>query len=70
MYSPKNFTVFRDQDGTVMDCILKESMAYGGAPEVVKSLQRLSGKQPYDTVDLYTRIRRLDDGRYEVSQEI
>ena len=70
VYSPKNFVVFRDQDGTVMDCILKESMAFGGAPAVVKSLQRLSGKQPYDTVDLYTRIRRLDDGRYEVSQEI
>lgn len=70
VYSPKNYTIFRDQDGTVMDCILKQSMAYGGAPQVVKSLQRLSGKQPYDTVDLYTRIRRLRDGRYEVSQQI
>lgn len=69
VYTPNNFSVLRDQDGTVLECILKETMSYQSAPDVIKDLPRFQNKKPQDTVELYTRVHRLNDGRYEVAQQ-
>ena len=69
VYSPRNYSVLRDQDGTVIECILKQVTSYQSAPQAIKGLPRFRNKKPQDTVELYTRIHRLPDGRYQVAQQ-
>lgn len=36
VYTPRNYSVLRNQDGTVLDCVLKETMAFASAPKIVR----------------------------------
>nr|DAQ74805.1 MAG TPA: Head to tail joining protein [Caudoviricetes sp.] len=70
VYTPRNYSVLRDADGTVLDTVLCEQISYDRVPEDIKAFINADGKEPRDTVDLYTRVRRIKDGRYRVSQQI
>lgn len=70
VYTPRNYSVLRDTNGTVIDLVLCEQISYDNVPEEL--LERLNGKnkEPRDTFDLYTRVRRVKDGVYQVSQQV
>lgn len=71
VYTPRNYSLLRDADGTVLDMVLCEQISYDRVPVDIKAFINAQGKEPRDTVDLYTRVRRIkEDGRYRVSQQI
>lgn len=70
VFSPKNFTLLRDNDGTVLDCILLEKISHSRLPQDLKLNPALNRSQEFDDHKLYTRIKRLKDGTHQVSQQI
>lgn len=78
IYSLHNYTVRRDNEGTVLDMILREQHTYGSLPVEIQSLVDTTNKQEQDTVTVWTRIKRnvvdLGNGRkhvfFEVSQQV
>lgn len=70
VYTPKNYSVLRDHGGTVLDLVLCEQISYDRIPEAIRAYVHARGKEPRDTLDLYTRVRRLPSGQYRVTQEI
>ena len=72
-YNTNQYSMLRDNDGTVLDIIVRESIAYSRLPEDIKYNTRLQGKKDFDPIDMYTRIKRVvREGTvlYEVSTEV
>lgn len=69
VHSPRNYSVLRDSDGVCLDLILKEDIALASAPEEVRMNPVHANARLDDIVSIYTRVRRLPDGRHEVTQE-
>ena len=74
VYSLRNYSQLRDNEGNLLDAILRESWAYNSLPESVRPLANLPvGADEFAPIDVYTRIKRVhktDKIVYEVSQEI
>lgn len=74
VYSLRNYAQLRDNEGTVLDVILKENFAYGSLPPEVQLLvNKPVGTPEFESVIVYTRIKRsLQAGRPQmvVSQQI
>jgi hypothetical protein len=58
VYSPRNFTILRDNTGAVLDIVIKESVAKSSLPLDVQQIPPLQGKQEFDDVTVYTRVKR------------
>lgn len=75
VYSPRNFVLLRDNRGSVLDIVVKESIAKGSLPQDVQQLPCLLNKKEFDDVCVYTRIKREYVGKksrtkWVVSQQI
>lgn len=74
VYSLRNYSQLRDNEGTLLDAVLRESWAFNSLPASVRPLVNLPvGADEFSPVDVYTRIKRVSkNGKtlYEVSQEI
>lgn len=81
VYSLRNYSLLRDNSGTVLDIIIKECVAFGSLPEDVRAL--IGGeysRNEFDDVTIYTRVKRefIDTGssgkrprsKWVVTQEI
>lgn len=75
-YRLDQYVVKRDWSGTVIEIILKQSFSAISLPEFVQEMlsadikQKMSVKGANEKVDIFTRIIRLQDGRYESVEEI
>ena len=73
-YGLPSFSVLRDGTGTVLDCIVREFLSYGGLPEDIKALLKKPSTVGMDyPVKKFTRIQRTFRGGqegYEISQEL
>mgnify|MGYP005991786659 CR=1 FL=1 len=73
VYSLRNYAQLRDNEGTVLDVILKENWAWSSLPPVTRSIIGLPQDTPDDkNIPVFTRIqRKLIKGHvnYEVSQQ-
>lgn len=58
VYSLRNFSQLRDNEGTVLDVILREDWTYGSLPADVQPLVKRPSTKDTDTVTVYTRIKR------------
>ena len=77
-FSPYQFTVRRDLDGSVLDAVILEEKAVANLPETIVS--QINEEQPdeiedlkitsKDRIELYTRIRRLQGENFIVWQEV
>lgn len=56
-YSMRSYAILRDGSGKVLDIILKERTTVGQLPELLQSTA-YAGREEYDSVCLYTRIKR------------
>jgi len=58
VYSLRNFTQLRDNEGTVLDVVLKEDWAYASLPMQLKLQLSEKYQRDSDVVTVYTRIKR------------
>lgn len=58
VYSLRNFAQLRDNEGTVLDAILREDWAYGSLPVHIRLQVQRPGMKDTDAVSVYTRIKR------------
>lgn len=73
VYSLRNFTQLRDNEGNLLDAVLRESWAMESLPEEVRQLLNRPTSEEFATVDVYTRIKSdtLNGNRVKiVSQQI
>lgn len=73
VYGLRSYSLVRDNSGTVLDLIIKESKAWGSIPDTIKEQLQRTDRKDTDNVDLYTRVKRNTHGgvvSYEVSQQI
>lgn len=57
VYSLRNFSQLRDNEGNLLDAVLRESWAWESLPDDVREALNLSDKEEFSTVDVYTRIK-------------
>jgi len=73
-YPLDHYVVKRDLDGHVLEIIAKESLARSACPPrvqaVLNSLPSSPEQDKEKNVDLYTWIKRADDGSWTVHQEV
>jgi hypothetical protein len=77
-YRLTSYVVRRDPAGTVLELIIKESIAFGALPEDIQMAIRAkkgdaggeNGIKPDDSFDLFTVVRLNEDGKYEEYQEV
>lgn len=75
VYSLRNYVMLRDNEGTILDKIVKECRTYGSLPEEIKPYVNKTGRKDTDEVTVYTRIHRKvnpDTKKvfFEVSQQV
>lgn len=60
VYSLRNYTLLRDNSGTVLDIVLKECVAYGSLSDEVRMAiaNQCNGKKEFDDITVYTRVKR------------
>lgn len=69
MYRLDRYVVERDPMGNVLDLIVKESISPKALPEEIRDEIEKGDLNPDKTVDLYTRVTRVDN-KWEVYQEV
>ena len=69
MYRLDRYVVERDPMGNVLDLIVKESISPKALPEEIRDEIEKGDLNPDQTVDLYTRVTRVDN-KWEVYQEV
>ena len=69
MYRLDRYVVERDPMGNVLDLIVKESISPKALPEEIRDEIEKGDLNPEKTVDLYTRVTRVDN-KWEVYQEV
>ena len=69
MYRLDRYVVERDPMGNVLDLIVKESISPKALPEEIREEIEKGDLNPDQTVDLYTRVTRVDN-KWEVYQEV
>lgn len=74
VYSLRNYCVLRDLSGEVIEIMTKECKSFETFhPDIQDQIQKLRPKQQHlykrnDSIDIYTRVRLEDDGKYHVTQ--
>lgn len=58
VYSLRNYVQLRDNEGRVLDIILREDWAYSSLPPEVQQLINRPGTKDTDPITVYTRIQR------------
>lgn len=63
VYSPRHFGWLADDDGTVLDIVLKEEKYYGSLPADLKMALQGTGRayQPQDKVKFFTRVNMFQN---------
>lgn len=73
-YNMNQYSMLRDNDGTVLDIIIKEGISFNRLPDDVRSNSRFQNRKEFDIVDMYTRVKRVYDSNnnplWEVSTQI
>lgn len=57
VYSLRNFVQLRDNEGNLLDAVLRESWAMESLPAEVRAIIQLPAGEEFATVDVYTRIK-------------
>lgn len=77
VYSLRNYVTLRDNEGTVLDIVLRESRTYNSLPAEIANLISTKYHNDHDEVVIYTRIKRdtitkdaVTNIVYTVSQQI
>lgn len=73
VYSLRNFTQLRDNEGNVLDIILRENWAYASLPEEARIAVAKPHSKDNEIVTVYTRIKRdilKGNTVYTVSQQV
>lgn len=58
VYSLRNYVTLRDNEGTVLDIVLRESRTYNSLPTEIAELISTKYHNDHDEVVIYTRIKR------------
>jgi hypothetical protein len=77
-YRLTSYVVRRDPAGTVLEIVIKETIAFGALPEdtqllIMQKKGNVGGEngiKPTDEFDLYTHVFLNNDGKYEEYQEV
>lgn len=73
VYSLRNYTTLRDNEGTVLDIVLREARTYGSLPPELQALVDMKAHKRSDDVVVWTRVERKTiekDGMSHVVMEV
>ncbi len=69
-YSLRDYTIKRDLRGSVVNMVIRETKAVVGLSDELQELALSQGYSETDDVSIYTGIRRIDNKRFFVWQEL
>lgn len=71
VYPLSQYVVRRDPQGTLIEIVIKESIAHVALDEDIKEQMKINGDyKDDDHCDIYTHIYKLDDKKFYICQEV